>query len=252
MSTNRPLSVLLFSGLALTLSSVGCGGGNEDYVVVSRPIEQLSEGQRRPPEAPEATVLQAKDCLRRHVASLSEKSYALQYRVGMDDQGKILQVDLQDSTLENAEVEACFGKVIAAMQVPKEALELRSSRPFSGGERMNRERRGPIGSESKPGIVWLGPIIVEMVGIEVIIQVGLGVIAAVATIVDTTDKEPRDECQEHKSNCLASALQSRPGSLRGSSMCLWCEEQCKKNGGVWPTKVTGVGPTPRWCDYWRK
>lgn len=168
----------------------------------------------------------------------------------MNDEGKILQVNLKDSTLQDSEIEGCFRAVIGAMKIPEEALELRSSGPVSGGERRRREQRAPMASESESPRIFLGPMIVEAVGIEVIIQVGVGIIAAVATLVDTTEKNPKDRCRDHYVSCMDTPLGSmRMGEKKGASRCEWCRKKCQDNGGDWPLTVdAAVGQ--RSCKYW--
>lgn len=60
------------STLVLTLTPLACGGGSENYVMISHAVDQASRSPRPLPEAPEATVQQAKDCLRQYAARLSE------------------------------------------------------------------------------------------------------------------------------------------------------------------------------------
>ncbi len=176
----------------------------------------------------------------------SERSYAVQFDAKANDRGDMVEVKIRDTTtMQDDEVVECLRQAIAAMRVPEDALRPHAVRPFSGGERMMRERRGPIGnSESENPFVLLGPFIVEAVGMEVIIEVGVMVIAAVATIVDPKKKDPKDECADKYSDCMDSPLGSLVVDKWGHSVCETCREICKKkNGGEWPS---GVKLTHRW------
>jgi hypothetical protein len=122
------------------------------------------------------------------------------------------------------------------------ALHSRSSRPFSGGERMMREQRGLIGSsDSENPIVLLGPFIVEAVGAEVLIQVWVGFLAAVGTLV--LPKSTKEVCLDKYEACMDSPLGNLVVDKHGHSVCHTCWNVCLNKMGQWPL---GVILTNRW------
>lgn len=184
-------------------------------------------------------------CLEQNASSLSERSYALRYDVRLNERGDVVDSRLRTSNLQNTDAQGCISRVIAAMSVPDEAIQMRS-RPVSGGERMMREQRATLNSESENPLVFLAPWVIEAVGIDMIVQVGVGIIAAIGTIA-TSPK--RDECQERYMDCLMTDKGSQWGSVPKHSVCLWCRDSCKGNGGVWPASVPGMGKRPISCEY---
>ena len=56
-------------------------------------------------------------------------------------------------------------------------------------------------------------------------------------------------CHEHMVACMLTSLADEPGSVYGSSRCLFCAEVCKRDGGIWPTKAPTTKKAVR-CDYW--
>lgn len=240
-----------FSALCLGLTNIwavmplGCGGAQEDYVVISRPSDSTSAEPSPENRFRENTARAFRVCLEQHAPSLSERSYALRYDVQLNDRGNVVRSQLRTSNLQNAGAEGCISRVIAAMAVPDDAIHMRS-RPVSGGERMMREQRAMLNSESENPLVLLAPWVIESVGIDMIVQVGVGIIAAIGTIA-TSPK--RDECQERYMDCLITDKGSQWGSVPKHSVCLWCRDSCKGNGGVWPASVPGMGKRPISCDY---
>ncbi len=224
---------------------LGCGGANEDYVVISPPSESRSAEPSIEERFRENAAQAFRACLEQNASSLSERSYALRYDVQLNDRGDVVDSRLRTSNLQNTDAQGCISRVIAAMSVPDEAIQMRS-RPVSGGERMMREQRATLNSESENPLVFLAPWVIEAVGIDMIVQVGVGIIAAIGTIA-TSPK--RDECQERYMDCLMTDKGSQWGSVPKHSVCLWCRDSCKGNGGVWPASVPGMGKRPISCEY---
>lgn len=237
----------LVASVTVTLIPLGCGGTREDYVVVSRPTTPAPEPPRQEARIPDVTRRQLTACLDRRAGQWPESSYAVQYDAKATDRGKVLEVKLRDTTLHDTEVEGCLRKAIAAMTVPKEVLRLRSSGPVSGGERMTREQRGPLGSsDSENPIVFFGPFIVEAIGTEVIFEVGFMLIAAVATIVDTDEDDTAEYCQKHYKNCLMTSIADGKGSVHGETRCEWRRQDCIKHG-AWPSWVVDMAQRKHSC-----
>jgi hypothetical protein len=152
-----------------------------------------------------------------------------------------VEIQLRGTTMQDDEVEGCLRQVIAAMTVPEGALHSRSSKPFSGGERMMREQRGLVGSsDSENPIVFLGPFIVEAIGVDVLIEVGIGIIAAVGTLV--LPKSTKDFCTDKYSDCMDTPLGNIQVNKWGETVCATCQKNCN-NKGVWPL---GVILSNRW------
>jgi hypothetical protein len=237
---------------ALTLIPLGCGGAQGDYVVVSRPSAQRLMPARPEAPVPKETVSKLKACLERREGPWPESSYAVQYDAKANDHGVMLEVKVRDTTLHDAEVEACLRQAIATMDVPKEALTFRATRPVSGGERMMREQRGLLGSsDSENPLVLLGPVIVEAVGTQAIIEIGLMIVAAVATIVDPPEQTPEEKCIDRYVDCQMTDMGRKRGHLKGHSRCQWCFIACKNAKGVWPSRAQGAVSTVS-CEYWRR
>lgn len=239
MGLRLGISGLAVAGLALV--PLGCGGAQEDYTVVYRPQEEReashdSTQQRQDARLPPAIRQQAQACLEKHAAQLSSRTYGLRYDALADENGAMTDVKLRNTTLPDS-VEQCFRQLIAGMNVSDREMRSRSSGPVSGGERMTRERRGPLGeSESQNPLVWLGPFIVEAVGIEVIMEVFVGTIAAVGTIVT---KKKKKTCVDEYVACQETPLGSIQVDVRGSSVCDTCRKICV-NEGSWPLGFEAV------------
>ncbi len=247
MYVRAMFSSVMAAGLTLAFMTFGCGGVQEEPRGVSRPLEigtvHSSANQSEEVAFSEAIRQQLKACIDRPAGQWSERSYAVQFDAKANDRGDMVEVKIRNTTMRDDEVVECLRKAIAAMTVPEDALRPREVRPFSGGERMMRERRGPIGnSESENPFVLLGPFIVEAVGMEVIIEVGVMVIAAIATIVDPKKKDPKDECADEYTECMASPLGRLQVNKWGETVCATCQKICNRKGG-WPL---GVELTGRW------
>jgi hypothetical protein len=230
---------VIAAGLTLLCGAFGCGGAQEEVRPVSRPVETGATyplaHQRDEVEISAAIRRQLKACIDLRAGRWSERSYAIQYDAKVNDRGEMLEIKLRGSTMQDDEVEGCLRKTIAAMTVPERALHSRSSRPFSGGERMMREQRGLIGSsDSENPIVFLGPFIVEAIGVDVLIEVGIGIIAAVGTLV--LPKKPVDECLDRYVACMDTPLGNIQVDVRGTTACETCRQRCRKMG-AWPLAV---------------
>ncbi len=235
MKTRTIFSGVAAAGLTLAVTPLGCGAAHEEYELVSRPSEQASASVGQGSGIPDVTARELKSCIE-HGAERLPKSSAVRFDVEPNDAGQVVKIALHKSTMQDPEVEGCLRQAIAEMTVP-----MRSPGPVSGGEHMTREQRGPIGSESdssNPIVLW---IVVEAVGVETLIEVGVGIIAVIGTLVLPREKSPREKCQEPYGDCLMSSVASRRGSVHGHTLCLWCFEACVGNGGTWPASVPGIG-----------
>lgn len=84
-------------------------------------------------------------------------------------------------------------------------------------------------------------------GVEVIIEVSVGIIAAIGTILQPK-KDPKEECLNRYVECMDTNFAAKDGPVKGTSQCAWCQKVCNDNNGVWPLTVQAtVGM--RSCQY---
>ena len=195
MRVRSILAGILGRIIALMSMPLGCGGAQEDYVVVSQPGEQASAPAQQEAQAPESVARQMKACIEKRAGQWPESSYAAQYNVEVNDRGKVLEVKLRDTTLQDSEVERCLRQAIAGMTVPAEVLRLRLSRPVSGGESMSsaRESVGIVQAAVAP--IALAPIIIPALGVTIIVAISLDIIRKAASGPDC--KQIKQECIEY-------------------------------------------------------
>ena len=246
MDVRTVFSGVLVTGLTLALVPLGCGGAQEEPAMVARPSEtgalHALQNQRDGFEPPEATRQALKGCIKLRAGQWSERSYAVLMDAKATDHGDMSEVSIRGTTIRDDDVVECLRQSIAAMTIPEQELRRRSSRPFSGGERMTREQRGLIGSDSQNPVAWALVLVVEEVGVDVLIEVSVGIIAAVATLVMPKKTPPDDECLDKYVACMDSRLADLVVDKRGTSLCHTCRLRCDNDGG-WPSAVK---VTQRW------
>ncbi len=251
MRLRTVFSAVMTAGMALALVSLGCGGAQDEPTRMSRPLESgevLSSKQAAPPsedEPPAATRQQLKECIKlRSADQWSERSFAVQFDAKATELGQVAEVKLRDTTMRDPDLMECLRQAIATTTIPERALRKPSVRPFSGGERMTREQRGPIGSESasQNPLVWVIAIVVDEVGVTAIIEVGIGIIAAVGILSTPRKPSPKDECTDKYTDCMDSPLGKMVVDVYGKTLCATCNERCIDKG-EWPSAVK---MTHRW------
>lgn len=222
---------------ALGSIPLGCGAAQDDYTLIDPSKKERSTyaGSSSPNEKAQldpAERRQAQACLENHGQPWSRRAFDLRYDVQVNEDRAITEVKLRDTTLPE-DVEGCLRQVIGTLMVPEEALRSRSSGPISGGEKMRREQRGPLGSnESQNPLVWGFAILLEAVELEVVVQVFVGAIAAVGTIV-TSKKDPKKDCLDKYVACQGSPLGKLQVDKFGHSVCQTCWQKCRDEG-AWP------------------
>lgn len=252
MRFRAAFSGMLAMGSTLVLTPLACGGAQDDALVQRAPSKQF-EPSRRDVNVPDATAREMKNCTAEATSRLTDVSYALQYTLFANADGKVSKVKLRDATLHDAELEECFERALEAMTVPVDALGLRSSRPVSGGERMMREQRAPLGSsESETPLVFLGPLIVEAGGVQVLFEIGVVVLVGLANLIKDDEEDARRKCQIQYVDCLMTQVAGGNGSVHGETRCEWCRQQCVKDRGTWPASVVGTNNRRYSCAYRRK
>jgi len=236
MLNHHLFSNIFATTVGLAFLPLGCGGANDDYVPVSRPQEAKSASssdQYATLSETESQKFQA--CMMKNVGNWFDKKYTVRYDAKADEHGALKEVQLRDTTLpEN--VETCFREVIAAMTLPEQMLRRRSAGPVSGGEKITRERRGALG-ESDSQNPFVIPFILEMIGIDVVIEIFVGTIAAVGTIV--TSKKKKNECLDKYVACMDSPLGNIQVDVIGTTVCASCKTLCD-NDGFWPAGFKGT------------
>lgn len=238
-------SGVVVAGLTLATIPLGCGAAQEEYTVVERPHDQAANESHK--DEPSAEVRQQiETCFKQHQGPWSQRKYSAHYKANANDRGALGNVELQKTTLDDA-LEVCVRKVIATTTIPEDVLRSGSSRPFSGGERMQREQRALVGSnESQNPIAWVFVIALEAVEIDVVVQVFVGAIAAVGTLAQPR-KNPKDECTDKYDACIDTPLGSIQIDKRGTTVCASCLKRCVADE-FWPS---GFEITNGWqtCRY---
>jgi hypothetical protein len=83
--------------------------------------------------------------------------------------------------------------------------------------------------------IALADLIIEAGGVTILFAISL---TLAEEVVEAIRRKPRwvEECDEHQTACLASALQRKWGSVHGSSRCLACRDKCNEADG-WPQEI---------------
>lgn len=238
-------SGIVAAGLTLAIVPLGCGAAREEYTVVERPHDQAAN--ESPKDEPSAEIRQQiETCFKEHKGPWSHRKYSAHYKANSNDRGALGNVELQETTLDD-ELERCVRKVIATTTIPEDVLRSGSSRPFSGGERTQREQRALVGSnESQNPIAWAFVIALEAVEFDVVVQVFVGAIAAVGTLAQPR-KDPKDECIDTYDRCMETPLGRIQVDIKGTTVCASCLDRCIAQE-LWPS---GFKILNRWqtCRY---
>ena len=152
---------LVACAIVATTMALGCGGAQEEplHVRHESPPQSMTEPDSAI-ETPAATVREMTACVEAMNHPSAAPSHAFQYNLGTNEEGQVLEVNLRDSTLREPSLEACFKRALAAMDVPKNVLRSRGSKPFSGGESSYSPRAelGIVQAAAAP--IALAPIII--------------------------------------------------------------------------------------------
>jgi len=101
------------------------------------------------------------------------------------------------------------------------------------------------------GVTATGATVGGITAADVIIP-AVAVGAATTLESDTPRTLEPPDCNAHMVACMLTSLAdepAHPGSVFGSSRCLFCAEVCRRDGGVWPTRAPTTTGFVR-CDYW--
>lgn len=202
--------------------SIGCGGAQQESI--DRQYEPAVPSAPSPAqmiEVPETTSIAMKSCVENVSHSWDARTHAFQYRLGTNERGKVLGVTLQDATIRDSSLEACFERALATMSVPEDALRLRSSKPFSGGEHatVSRGNVGVVQAAAAP--IALAPILIPAIGVTIIVAISLDIIRKATSAPD---------CKEVKQDCIRACEGKLPTGDYGFRF--WnCVNACMRTAG---------------------
>ncbi len=178
--------------LVATSTMIGCGSVQAEFhVAYSVEPEQIAPKEAQSVEIPDATARQLKVCVDAGAGRWSPPSHALQYNVSANENGKVLTAKLHDATLHDSTLEACFSRALLAMHVPEEALRMRVSKPFSGGENMSYSRSS-LGVVQAAAPIALAPIIIPALGVVIIVAISIEIVRNATSGPDC--KQIKQEC----------------------------------------------------------
>lgn len=190
MQRYRAFSVLFAPLMVATSIPLGCGGTLEDYVVLSPSTEEIHQSSQ--PQASPTIVRQLKECIESADYRWTESTYAFQYDLTATEERKVDKVKLRDTTLEHAALQACFERVLLTMAVPEEAIRLRSSKPFSGGENSSFSRKNVGVVQAAAAPIAMAPIIIPAIGVVIIVAISIEIIRNATSGPDC--KQIKQEC----------------------------------------------------------
>jgi hypothetical protein len=257
--TKLALSSCLVMCLGVASVPLGCGGSEEAFHAVPRPRED--------PKVPERVAKQLEECVKQASAPFPPaegSTYAVTFEVQASRGGSVHAVELKDSTLGGHEVEACFGRVLQEMTLPKRTIAagLEGAPPRGAAAPADRALVGhaiaiPNPFSLLPVVLTFAAVcIVVAVTVHVVSEVSAGtttvappVVTAipVASAVPTTTAlpiptvVPRDPAME--AHCLAlqlECLENKPQPPRNRRRfgkykdCGACFRYCMREKGQWP------------------
>jgi hypothetical protein len=195
MYFRKALSSLLASMVAVASIPLGCGGVAQEegpgVVLRQQELPRMAEGGSV--EVPDATVREIKACVDARADRWPEPSYTFQYDMRATDRGDVVGVKLHDATLRDASLEACFERALAAMNVPKDALQLRVVKPFSGGESTYSSRTSAGFVQALAAPIALAPIFIPALGVTIIVAISLDIIRKATS---------GPNCKQVKAECI--------------------------------------------------
>ncbi|TKC95704.1 hypothetical protein [Polyangium fumosum] len=222
------LSLGLLGCATLSLVPLGCGAK------ITYPA--ASEG----PRVPDATAERLRACVDEFGGDLDRGYYTFDYKVLADPEGRV--VDVASKGVPHADLAGCTRIALRGMTVPEGLLKLRLAEPIARTNGQTMPERALVGE-----VVIVTVTTVTIVFVDLLIEAGVATMVFAVTleiakdIAEAIQKKPRwkELCDEELNDCLDSPKQSIPGSVEGSSLCLWCREKCTSKG--WPEAVKKDG-----------
>jgi hypothetical protein len=223
MNCRAVMTNLGAGAIVSAMCGIGCSGPQpEPLYVHNDSVPPTMSESARSIEVPEATVRELKACVETKYRRSAEPSHAFQYNLGANDQGKVLEVNLRDSTLRDGLLEACFERALAAMEVPKDALQFRVAKPFSGGESTYSSRADISIVQAAAAPIALVPIVLVTAGVTILVGVTI-YIAAEAL-------EEQERCKGVKEDCIVACNGKLPTGDFGFRF--WnCVNRCMRTAG---------------------
>ena len=233
----------LLGCVMLVFLPLGCGGIDEN-ARVSRPVSEAGL------KLPENTLMRLQECADEYAPRLGSSEYKLDFAMEADTSGRVLQMTKTQMDPFNRDVGTCMKFALQAMTVPVSAIQAAS------GPLVSKNTQGPA-DRGKTGFVFV-PVAVASVAeimlvsgaVTFLFTIAVSLVKAVAEEIEDvidTEKETKRYCKEQQTKCLETSTQSKPGSLKGSSLCLWCFEECLDTGS-WPKEVRGTGKGWQSCN----
>lgn len=204
----------------------GCGGSQDDYVVVSQP-RATSTAVATDVES-KVLIQRLEDCAKRGGVAHNESSYAIQFDVEATPDGKVTSVKLRDSTLGDQALENCMIHGFDDLVLPPAAIGVRFSEPFSGGEQsrnvIDRDKLGVV-QAAAGGVIAIGPFVIAVGAVYILTQVTVQVVVpAVQTAIRRKKRE--SACQKLWESCINFAPTQCLKQSAGKSFCTLCWERC--------------------------
>lgn len=172
----------------LTLSPLGCAPSDE-YTVLEHPTPQNPW--------PESTRARLQGCLDDASANMPDAEHSAHFELVLTADGRSREVRIKGPRLQAPGLETCLTDAIRAMTVPSFVLE-------QAPPRVSRRNMPPmhhlIGTATGVDqasiehiLITLGPLALRAGAVGLVVVVGIVIIAAVATWVDSANDE---QCQE--------------------------------------------------------
>jgi hypothetical protein len=220
----------------IALAPLGCGAAAHDATLVPQALKSPPREQT----IAESTIRQLETCAREASGRFAKYSHAAKFDIEVTSSGHVTRVKLRTSTLEDSVLESCLMRAIGAMTVPVEALTLRSSEPYSGGEWMKRSGE-PLGiAQALGGMIALGPIIIVAGGATIGLYIGAVVVdkATTATMDALDEHREKLRCRKVLEKCIAKCSEETlpTGELGGDSFHK-CRKECLDAENCWGVKL---------------
>lgn len=251
--TGLALAVGLGACLGVAFVPLGCGGSEEVFYPVPRPREE--------PKLPEEVARQLETCVKRASAPFPPaegSTYVIDFDVKVHKDGSVHAVETRDSMLGGHEVEACFGRVLAGMTLPKRTIAMGLARPRPRGAAAPPSRALLGQAVAIPNPFSLLPVIITVAAVCVAVWVTVQVVSTatadapplvtalpVASAVPTTTAIPvptvapgpleiEAQCMPLLIECLENPTHPKPKTWGPRKDCNACFQECKHQKGVWP------------------
>lgn len=125
MNRRLAFSTLLAMGAMLSMLPLGCGAAQDDYTLVAPSHESQIANERSANDVPAEMQRPIQACFAQHKGPWSHYRYAARYEANSNKEGALSNVKLQETTLDDQQIESCIRGVIANSTVPDSVLRTR-------------------------------------------------------------------------------------------------------------------------------